>query len=282
MDFNVCVIAPAGYVHSQAFSELAEAVCFGLQDLGHSAQLSLNNVLPNSRNIIIGCHLLNPAAIKVVPKSTVIINTEPIEIRDSAWNSWIHQWAANFETWDYSRRNFDQLTRNGARNPKELNLGFHPRLARIAKRSTEDIDVLFYGSVNDRRRKILEDLQQSGRKIVSVFGVYGAERDDLIARSKVVLSLHTETPGIFEVVRAFYLLANKKAVVGEVNPDTQIDPRFRDAIVPASYDELVATCLRLVEDDDTRRAVEARGFEMISQMPQGALLAPLIGTGTRA
>jgi hypothetical protein len=55
------------------------------------------------------------------------------------------------------------------------------------------------------------------------FGAYGAGRDALVARSKIVLSMHYYEPAAFEIVRVAYLLANAKAVVAEVNPGETVD-----------------------------------------------------------
>ena len=45
------------------------------------------------------------------------------------------------------------------------------------------------------------------------YGVYGAERDRLIARSRLVLNVHYFPTHIFEMIRVSYLLANRTAVV---------------------------------------------------------------------
>ena len=61
---------------------------------------------------------------------------------------------------------------------------------------------------------------------------------ELIARAKVVLNLHHYASHIFEVVRAFYLMTNGKAIVGEVSPTTSGDPDYANGFRAAADDLL--------------------------------------------
>ena len=97
--------------------------------------------------------------------------------------------------------------------------------------------MLFYGSLNSRRQAVLENLRLAGLKVVHLFGVYGEERDAAIANAKVVLNLHYYEDSIHELVRTSYLLANKKAVVSEAGPGTEIEDGIREAMVAVPYEE---------------------------------------------
>jgi hypothetical protein len=225
----------------------------------------------------VGCHLLTPEDIAAFPPSTIILNTEQIFEKDSIWRDDIFQWAARFETWDYSERNLEKLKGDGVcSNAKLLRLGYHPRLERIPKAKVQDIDVLFYGSTAGRRLKIIEDLKASGCNVLAVFNAYGKERDALISRAKIVLNLHHYNSHIFEIVRAFYLMTNSKAVVSEVGSGTSIDPAYVEGILPGPYDSLVDNCLHLLEDSKRREALEKAAHETIARLPQAALMAELL------
>ncbi len=276
LKYNVCVIKPDGYLHSDAFIELAELIGYSLQDLGHEASLGFNQIVPDAINVIIGCHLLDPALIPHIPKTSVILNTEQVDSGQPAWNPNIFQWASAFETWDYSHRNIQRLKQMGASNVKFLQLGYHEKLARIRKAEHQDIDVLFYGSMNERRLKVVEQLKRLGCNVRTEFGVYGQARDQLIARAKVVLNLHFYSSEIFEIVRVFYLMTNSKAVVAEVNQSTSIDPCYPGGIYPAAYEELADSCMRLVRDDRLRLELEQQALETIKRLPQRELIAALL------
>lgn len=281
--FNICVVKPEGYAHSAAFLELVEVIAYALSDLGCAVETCINRTNPDALNIIVGCHLLDPSVIEKVPDSTIVLNTEQIYEDDMAWNRNVFAWARRFETWDYSERNIERLRELGARSPKLLRIGFHPALVRIPRDEVQDIDVLFYGSLSERRAHVLDGLREAGLNVHVAFGVYGEERDALVARAKVVLNVHHYSSKIFEIVRVFYLMANSKAVVCEVDEGTSIDARYLPGIQSSRYDELVRSCALLVEDQASRRELELRAFETIADLPQAQLIAPLIDrVGERA
>jgi hypothetical protein len=278
MDFNICIVRPPGYIHSAAFAELAELIAYGLQDLRHNVRVTTNQIAGNATNIIIGVHLLNPQQVPALPGSSIILNTEQVwgDI-PSEWKERIFSASRQLETWDYSQLNIDKFRRIGAKNCKHLKIGYHERLRRLAKPSTQDIDVLFYGAIIERREKVFEALLAAGLKIRVVFGAYGRERDALIERSKIVLNLHQFDSKIFEIVRVFYLLSNSKAVVAEVGPETHMEPCYVDGICAATYERLVESCIALAADDERREGLEAAALATIKKLPQAELLAPLVG-----
>jgi len=189
----ICIISPSSYVHSAAFLELGELILFSLKDLGFDASMSQNTIDPSAKNIIIGSHLIKANDITRLPKSTIVLNTEQIYTDSSSWNSNIFAWAKSFEVWDYSERNILKFNQIGINNVKLFKIGFQKDLIRIGQRDVKDVDVLFYGSINERRKKIISELEKAGLKVKTLFGVYGRERDNWIARSKMVLNMHFMT-----------------------------------------------------------------------------------------
>ena len=109
-------------------------------------------------------------------------------------------------------------------------------------------------------------LSQSGLTTVFVCGLYGKGRDDLIGRSKLVVNINLyDRSKIFEVVRVSYFLANRKAVVADIDADTLIDDDMRSAIKVTVGPELVRDCQNLVADDAARTALEEAGFAAIEK-----------------
>jgi hypothetical protein len=149
-----------------------------------------------------------------------------------------------------------------------LGLGFQAQLARVVPAAAKDIDVLFYGSIGPRRAHVLESLKARGVRVAAVFGVYGAERDALIARARLVLNLHHYESKILEVVRVFYLMSNAKAVVCELGPDTAADPMYLDGLRTAPYEKLVDACVDLLADDAACSQLEAQAITCIKRWPQ--------------
>jgi hypothetical protein len=275
MKFNICIIQPKDYIHSMAFWELAELLLYSLKDLNHQAIIQFNKINTDCKNILIGFHLLDIKYVSQIPKDSVLINAEQF-LGGTPWNENILQWIRSFEVWDYSTQNIDYFKEMGLKNIKYLQLGYQKELLRIHKSPNQDIDVLFYGSINDRRSRVLETLKSSGLNVHTSFGVYGKDRDDLIARSKLVLNLHYYDSEIFEVVRVFYLLANSIPVVGEINPSTVISDLYKNAVYGASYQDLANACIQLVNDEVARDLQAKKGFELIKQYPQKLFTQTLI------
>lgn len=274
--FHVCVIAPQGFVHYRAFEELKDLLVYSLRDLGCVASEGLNQIEKGKTNIIIGAHLLAPEVMASMPDGTIVLNTEQIGNLSSPWEADLIKWCARFETWDYSLKNIEQLGGLGIHNVRHLQIGYHPGLARIPRVTSPEIDVLFYGSLGPRRKKILSELMERKLNVKVVFGAYGAERDRLIANSKLILNMHHFETKVFEIIRVFYLMTNSKAVIAEVGPDTHIDGIYLPGFHSADYEDLVQACVTMVERPDLRRALEEQAFVSFSKLPQTKFLRPLI------
>jgi hypothetical protein len=260
--FQVVQVRPEGYIHAEALTEIAECVYFGLQRLGVKAFFREPPDRP-VRQIVLGAHLLDAQGLDALPADAIIYNSEQID-DDSRWLTSQYVGALKKRTvWDYSTENVRRLTALGSRSVQFVPVGYVPELARIPHVSDE-IDVLFYGSVNPRRQHILDQLQARGLNVVVLFGAYGEERDRAIARAKVVLIVHFYEAKIFEIVRAAYLLSNRKAVVAECGPDTFVEPELRDAICAAPYERLVDACVELVRDPARRDALGAQAQRLFA------------------
>lgn len=269
--FHVVQVRPAGYIHAEGLTELAECVYFGLRRLGLPVFYRERPDRP-SRQIVFGAHLLDEDGIDRLPADAILYNSEQI-YPDSPWLSDAYRKGLGTrEVWDYSAENVSRLQELGAAKVRHVPLGYVPELARIPAMA-EDIDVLFYGSINARRQKILDELLARGLRVVCLFGVYGEERDRAIARARLVLCLHFYEAKVFEVVRVAYLLTNEKAVVAEWDVDRAEHADLREALCGASYEGLVAACESLIRDPVGRQALGRRGRQIFSRRREEEILA---------
>lgn len=79
----------------------------------------------------------------------------------------------------------------------------------------KDIDVLFYGSLSDRRVKILTELWDAGIKVETHFNVFGKERDALIDRAKIVIDIKQNDGDPDDSTRTFWLDSRGACVLSE-------------------------------------------------------------------
>jgi hypothetical protein len=277
--YVVTVIKHEGYMHSECFREIAETLQFGLRSLGHEAQILDNLVDPSATNIILGAHLIEPHEEKLLLTGSIIYNLEQLganveQLGAAPLSAKYFDLAKRFQIWDYSPLNIARWNEIGCASPPRLvEIGYVPELRRIVSRPEQDIDVLFYGSLDDHRLSVLRRLRETNVKVHAVFGVYGRERDELIARSKIVLNLHRLEIKLFKIVRVSYLLTNSKAVVSEPSPDMG---GYCDAVAVFSAETIVEGCLELVRNDEKRRQLERRGFEYFAGRGAAAILAQVI------
>lgn len=265
------VVTPAGYTHSRAFEDLALALREAFAELGFEAPIITRLDGITGRAVVLGANLL-AAQPQVRPPGLVLYNLEQVQ-SGSAWITpqYLDLLRA-YPVWDYSARNIEALAREGV-SAILCGVGYAPGLTRIPHAPIQDIEVLFVGSMNPRRRAALNDLAARGVKVRAVFGVYGPERDALIARAKIVINLHFYEAQLFEIVRVSYLLANRVCVVSESGLDAELEAPFREGVAFAPYDRLTQTCLDLLSAPERREALAAAGFAAFAARPQAPMLA---------
>lgn len=285
MIYTVWIVSPTGYSHSRAFEDVALALQSAFIDLGHSCTLVRSSFACRGRTIILGANLLRHLPVQDYPDDMVIWNLEQI-FPGSPWLSdgyinllkgvvnghSVFNSGKKLQVWDYSPANIEELAKFSI-EAKLLEVGYAPELRKITNSSKPDIDVLHFGSINDRRIAIINALTATGVKVHTAFGVYGKERDDLIARSKIVLNVHFYESKVFEIVRCSYLMANRKCVVSE---DGRGGVDYRDAIYFSPYGSIVDLCLALLANGQARGRQERRGFNIFSKRLQSEFLRPLL------
>lgn len=249
--------------------------CMGsLRDLGYEVSYADNQLRDGAVNIILGSHTdlsenASWAAMSRQAKDIIIYNWEQVGSDVPHFTPRYIRQMINTHVWDYNVNNVAALKLAGVQDIHYVPLSYTNNMTRISSHEIQDIDVLFYGVVNERRKKTLHAIRAMGLKVVSTEEcpwMKGEIRDQYIARSKVVLNMHFfDVAKIFEVVRVSYLLANQKAVVSEVAEGTDIDDDIYQAISHGTHEQLPQLCWDLVHDDSKRRSLEQKGFGIFSQ-----------------
>jgi hypothetical protein len=251
---------------NENFAEVMASVATGLRAAGKTVT-ETNGFQGGVENIIFGFYI-NPA---IAQKRSIIYQLEPVAdwTLGQTWGNIPSKLLQQHLVWDYSRYNIDRLKEAGV-DARYVPIGFTPGKDRIEAR--QDIDVLFYGAVHERRRKIMEGLKRARINAQFVFGVFGGRLDDLIARSKVVLNLHGSGDfHTFESVRVAGALSRRKAVVSEVNIGDDTDG-FNGAVLGVPYPSLVDACVFLVRNAERRAEYADAGFEYVKTRDIGQIM----------
>jgi hypothetical protein len=268
--YSIWIVSPPGYLHSRCFEELALAMSEAFAELGYAAPVVTDPAAVEGVAVVLGANLLRqiPAP---WPERLILYNLEQVQAGSPWFDQGYVELLRRYPVWDYSARNIAALAAMGV-SAGLCGVGYSPGLARVPHSLAQDIDVAFIGSIGDRRAAVLQALQRSGVKVFAATGLYGAERDAVFGRAKIVLNLHHYEAQVFEIVRVSYLLANRLCVVSEAGLDQDLEAPFRKGVAFVYYRDLVAVCRHLLQRPDERRRLANAGFEAFKARPQTPML----------
>jgi hypothetical protein len=265
------------------FDDVILFMYHALKRLGFTVEIRNHGVNPHSRNIIFGSGSFRAAKRAAFPNNSIVFNLEQLT-ESSPWlNSDYMRYLATYDVWDYSPRNTAFLqNKMGFSNVVCIRLGYVPEMTRLNSSRRQDVDVLFYGGINDRRRAVLLKLLKAGVNLHVLLGSYGAARDSWIVRSKIVLNTHYFTPANLEMARLGYLWANKKTVLSELGPETEHYPELAAACRYSAYEDLAEAAVDLLADDRDREKQAEAGYRAFSSISLTDELKSIVGCRTFA
>lgn len=269
MKITICILQPAGYIHSLALLEVGEYFKCKLEGLHHKVELVKNRFDWSGLNIVLGAHTLRE---KVdLPRQTIIFNSEQFG-KETIWNSnsfYLDSLRRNF-IWDYSRQNLENFDSNQS---TLVEFGYEQKLDRIKSKNKSSIDLLFYGSVNPRRKLIIQKLLESNVKVKIIQNIYAGERDLFISESKCILNLHFYETQIFQTVRCFYPLTNRIPILTESYDATSVSNHLNSAIFCDfnpdinKFVEFSRSTLSLLESSQSVLTDKFQGFKAFDVLP---------------
>jgi hypothetical protein len=173
-------------------------------------------------------------------------------------------------SWDYSAVNAKQLGTHTSP------LGYVPAFVRpLPFKPFPDIDVLFYGSINERRKATLQRMRELGLRVEVVFNCFGQQLEPLIARSKVILNVHFYDPGLFESSRVVPLIHQGACVLSEQSSGGE----GGELCTTVPYADLAQAARELVHEDRYLVARAEDHRRLRRQRPTSARLAQALGAG---
>jgi hypothetical protein len=265
--FCIWIVTPPGNSHARCFEEVALSLSDAFAVLGCEAPIVTDPRDMRGTAVTLGAHLLEGES----PADMILYNLEQVYRNPGMLTPAYTALLKKHPVWDYSARNIEALADEGI-SASLCGVGYMPSLTRIVPAPVRDIDVLFVGSMNGRRQAILEEIGTKVPFVIAAFDSYGADRDALFARAKIVLNMHFFESKLFEIVRVSYLLANRICVVSESGFDDELEAPFAGGIAFAEYSGLAQTCWRLLADDVERQRIAEKGFEQMRALSQVEML----------
>lgn len=240
---HICVVQPNGYAHSMGLLDPALYLQFQMQRLGIAVTIAKNRLVHEAVNVVFGAHLgFDPAS--RARHCCLFVNLEQLGAGGAAVAPSYLALLRGSAVADYDAGNVASYAADPGDVPllSFLDAPYLRELGRPAI-ALEDrpIDVLFFGSMNARRRRLIEAVGAAGVQVTTFRGpVYGPERDDAIAEAKLVLNLHHYDTGRFEQVRASQVLSLGTPMLSERTPQTRPPAAFEAALSWAAPEQLGA------------------------------------------
>ena len=192
----------------------------------------------------------------------ILIMTEHYKNLNSKTLEFINN-SKNYYIWDFSPTNIKQINKNYPNinnyylpplyNPY-LELYYQQTIAKKVDYKDKPIDVLFMGTINERRQKIIDELKKSYKvkRIVIEDKLSFNEIFDLIENSKLVLNVFYYDVFTFDYYRNSLLLSNNILMVSEYpyNVDTNIEENLKgleENLIFSDYDNLIDTVKQTLE-----------------------------------
>jgi len=205
-----------GYVHWLALLDPVRYYRWQLRRLGAQVTLAKYRLRHDAVNLVFGAHLgFDPELRKRY--TCLFVNLEQLGDGGAQTPPEYLQLLSTSGVVDYDARNVAAY----AGDPLDVPIVpvLHaPYLAAPQPLPLEQrpIDLLFVGSMNERRARWLERIEATGR-VVTLFdaALYGEERDRYIRQAKAVLNVHFYGTCRFEQIRAAHCLSRGTPVISE-------------------------------------------------------------------
>ena len=228
---HIAVMQPAGYVHSLGLLDQARYVRYQLRRLGATVTVAKNRLREDALNIVFGAHLGFPEDWRR-RHACIFFNLEQLGNGGAAVSEAYLKLLRTSAACDYDAANVRAYAEDPADVPL-LRFLHAPYLepAESLPWADRPIDLLFFGSMNARRRAFIDRIEATGVS-VAMFDhpLYGAERDAYIRQSKAVLNCSFYDSARFEQARVFQCLSMGTPVISERRPQAHAPAAFEDAV----------------------------------------------------
>lgn len=266
------------------FDDVIHLVTAGLESLGCTVVHTEGTLLLDMPRIVLAPSLSTLASLQGMPTDTIFYNWEQLSASQEHVTPEVRDFLATRILWDYSQSNIALWESMGARCVSYVPFAFHESLVdRSMTTGAPQWDILFYGTFNSRRERILHEIADLGVSIRVLRFAFGAERAQHIAQARMVLSLHAfDGHCVLEQARVGPLWASGVPVLSEVDDRTDVPFGAREWALHARAEAIPAVAAQLLRQPAELAASAQRcraEYEQRSSMT-GYLRAALVNAAS--
>jgi SAM-dependent methyltransferase len=229
---HLCIVQPASYVHSLGLIDQARYFRYQFRRLGASVSVAKNRLRHDAVNLVFGAHLGFDAE-QCRRYACVFVQLEQLGQGGARLPAKYLKLLEQVAVIDYDADNIAAYAQ-AAEDVPIVPILHAPYLKPQQSLPLEDrpIDLLFIGSMNERRRAWLDRIEALGVS-VSVFdaALYAEERDQFIRQAKSVVNCHFYESNRFEQARVAHCLSLGTPVISERTGQTRPHAAFEDCVL---------------------------------------------------
>ena len=249
---NICVLKQDGYIHTEAFRDLAERIEAEAYRKDKLVTISSKEDKNADLNILLGAHIHTKYASEFDKNKLLIINLERLEaVKDSENHNEYLNLLNQSKYVDYSRHNNKYCRQNDINLPEYLYRPWNePRWERTIQQTEKKWDACFIGSLTPRRKNICQDLIRRGVKLKIATASYSSERDEILSKSKYILNLHAY-PGddSAELFRLNYYASNRLRCISEICTFEEGESEISDSLTQYAYEDFGERLSKLINTE---------------------------------
>lgn len=229
---HLSIVQPKGYVHSLGFLDQARYFRYQFRRMGAEVTIGKNRLRHDAVNFVFGAHL-GFEADQRQRYSCIFVNLEQLGQGGAPVSADYLQLLKTSAVVDYHQDNIAAYSTH----PQDVPIVpfLHaPYLAQAQNLPLEErpIDLLFIGSMNERRRAMIQRIEATGVQVSMFDGaLYGPERDAYIVQAKAVFNAHFYETSRFEQARASHCLSLGTPVISERRPQAQPHEAFEGSVL---------------------------------------------------
>jgi hypothetical protein len=201
-----------------------------------------------------------------LPKRYIAYNFEQIASNRGAQDWLIDRFRQAEEVWDYSCINCAYLRDVYKVRSLFLPLAASPAFHYTLSEECKQFDVLFFGAINARRQRVLQEIQTVlGVSVCFTSNSFGEELERLISQSKLVVNIHYyEDKTVLEVPRILPLVSAGVKVVSETSSDPYYDCLLDGHI--RLCNDIVEGVRKSLNDDEAYPPLESKYEEKVKDI----------------